>query len=79
MSTKRPRQARELPPELASLPLLLTPDEVGTLLRRSRAAVYAAAAQGQIPGARKVVGRLLFHRDPVIALVRAPSPTKGDG
>jgi excisionase family DNA binding protein len=44
-------------------PLLLTVEEVGTLLRTSRKAVYAMAERGQLAGVTRIGRRLLFRRD----------------
>lgn len=39
-------------PSLATLPLLLTADEVAALLRTTRKAIYAKVERGQIPHVR---------------------------
>jgi excisionase family DNA binding protein len=60
-----------------SLPALLTPDEVATLLRTSRKAVYCMADRGQLPGKTRIGRRVLFRtRHLVDYLDRkcAPSP-----
>lgn len=41
---------------------LMTPDEVATVLRTSRAAVYKMQERGQLPGVRRIGRRLLFDR-----------------
>jgi excisionase family DNA binding protein len=59
------------------LPVLLTPDEVATLLRTSRKAVYCMADRGQLPGKTRIGRRVLFRtRQLVDYLDRkcAPSP-----
>jgi excisionase family DNA binding protein len=48
---------------VTSEPVLLTPDEVGTLLRTSRKAVYAMVERGQLPGVVRLGRRLLVRRD----------------
>jgi excisionase family DNA binding protein len=45
-----------------SLPVLLTADEVATLLRTSRKAVYCMADRGQLPGKTRIGRRVLFRR-----------------
>ena len=44
-----------------SLPVLMTPDEVATLLRTSRKAVYCMADRGQLPGKTRIGRRVLFR------------------
>jgi len=44
-------------------PLLLTVDEVASLLRTSIKAVYAMAERGQLAGVTRIGRRLLFRRD----------------
>ncbi|KYF70799.1 helix-turn-helix domain-containing protein [Sorangium cellulosum] len=59
------------------LPLLLTADEVATLLRTTRKAVYAMAERAALPGAVRIGRRLLVHRDDLLRWLderRAPSP-----
>jgi excisionase family DNA binding protein len=61
--------------------LLLTPDEVGLVLRTTRKAVYAMIERGQLPGVRRVGRRLLVHRAELLQWLDhncAPSP-KGAG
>ncbi len=49
------RQEREnTPPDLDTLPDVLTVPEVAGLLRISRGAAYEAARRGKIPGVRRV-------------------------
>ena len=52
--------------ELSELPPFLTPDEVGELIRKTRTAIYAMNARGQLPGVTKVGSRLLFRRDALL-------------
>lgn len=66
-----------LPAFLAALPLLLTVDEVATLLRTTRKAIYAKVECGQIPHVRISSRSLLFDRDELLRWMderRAPSP-----
>ena len=46
--------------------ILLTPDEVATLLRTSRKAIYSMAERGALPGTVRIGRRLLFRRDELI-------------
>jgi excisionase family DNA binding protein len=46
----------------SSLPLLLTPEEAGELLRTSRKAVYSMVERGQLPGVTRIGRRVLIHR-----------------
>ncbi|GJM43206.1 MAG: hypothetical protein DHS20C21_00480 [Gemmatimonadota bacterium] len=50
----------------SDLPLLLTPEDLATLLRTTKRAVYVAAARAQIPGEVRMGRRLLFRRDEVL-------------
>ena len=50
-------------PGFEDLPLLLQADEVATILRVSRKAVYTMAERGEIPGVTKLGRRLRFRRD----------------
>ena len=45
------------------LPFLLTPDEVGRLLRKSRKAIYVMLERGQLPGLTRIGRRLLVRRE----------------
>jgi excisionase family DNA binding protein len=51
-----------LAPHLA----LLTIDEVGTLLRTSRKAIYAMVERGQLPGVVRIGRRLLVREDALL-------------
>ena len=51
---------------LSELPHLLTADEVGTLLRKSRKAVWVMVERGQLPGVTRIGRRLLFRRDDLL-------------
>jgi excisionase family DNA binding protein len=50
----------------ATLPILMTPNEVADLLRTSRAAIYAMNERGRLPGATRIGTRLLFRRNDLI-------------
>jgi excisionase family DNA binding protein len=52
-----------------TLPLLLTPAEVGELLRTSVKGVYTMRDRGMIPGSFKLGRKLLFRRDEVLSFV----------
>ncbi len=54
------------PLDLASLPPVLTVEEVAQLLRISRGAAYQAARRGQIPGVCRVGRTLRVSRDAVL-------------
>ena len=43
------------------LPVLMTAEEVATLLRTSRKAVYCMADRGQLPGKTRIGRRVLFR------------------
>ena len=51
----------------SELPYLLCADEVATLLRVSRKAVYCMVDRGEIPGVTKIGRRIRFHRDDLLA------------
>ena len=51
-----------LAPNLA----LLTIDEVGTVLRTSRKAIYAMVERGQLPGVVRIGRRLLVREDALL-------------
>ena len=52
--------------DLESLPPMLTADEAGELLRKSRKGIYTMVDRGQLPGVTRIGRRLLFRRDDVI-------------
>ena len=60
------------------LPLLLTTDEVASLLRTSRKAVYCMAERGQLPGKMRIGRRVLWRSRPLLDYLdrkcSAPSP-----
>ncbi len=63
--------------ELDALPVLLTADEVACLLRTTRAAIYALAERGGLPGIARIGRRLLVRREVLLRSLfegRAPSP-----
>ena len=47
-------------------PILLTPNEVGALLRTSRKAVYAMIERKQLPGVVRIGRRLLIREDAML-------------
>jgi excisionase family DNA binding protein len=55
--------------------VLLTPEEVGALLRTSRKAVYTMAERGALPGVVRIGRRLLFRRDELIHWLGQKSPS----
>ena len=59
------------------LPVLLTPDEVATLLRTTKKAIYVMASRRQLPGVTHVGRRILVRRDDLLHWLdqnrRAPS------
>ncbi len=60
------------------LPTLLSADEVATLLRTSRTAVYMMAYRNQLPGLTRLGRRILFRQDDLLNWLdrsRASSPT----
>ena len=61
-----------------SLPVLLKADEVATLLRTSRKAVYCMADRGQLPGKTRIGRRVLFRSRVLVDYLdrkcSAPSP-----
>jgi excisionase family DNA binding protein len=61
----------------AELPLFLNVDEVAELLRSTRAAIYAMADRGRLPGVVRIGRRMLISRDALLDSLlegRAPSP-----
>ncbi len=63
--------------EHPSLPMLLTPEEVGTLIRTSRKAVYSMIERGQLPGVTRIGRRLLIRSRDLLDFLdhnRTPSP-----
>lgn len=60
---------RHAPVVAPEAPVLWTADEAAAWLRCSRAAVYARAERGRLPGARRDGRRLLVVRDELVAAV----------
>jgi excisionase family DNA binding protein len=50
----------------SELPYLLRPEEVASLLRVTRKAVYCMVDRGQLPGVTKIGRRVRFHRDSIL-------------
>jgi excisionase family DNA binding protein len=62
----------------STLPIYLTVGEVASLLRRSPKAVYALIDRGQLPGVRRVTGRVLVHRAQLLEWIESSaSSTEG--
>ncbi len=53
--------------------VLLTPGEVGALLRTSRKAIYTMAERGALPGVVRIGRRLLFRREILLQWLRQKS------
>jgi excisionase family DNA binding protein len=51
---------------LHELPVLLTPDEVATLLRTTRKAIYAMVERDALPGITRIGRRVLVRRDDLL-------------
>ncbi len=63
--------------DIRTLPYFLTAAEAAALLRTTRAAIYARAERGALPGAVRDGRRLLIRRDELLNSLsegRAPSP-----
>ena len=63
------------------MPMLLTPEEAGVLLRTSRKAIYSMVERGQLPGVTRVGRRVLIRSRELLDFLdhnRASSP-KGNG
>ncbi len=59
------------------LPALLTADEIATLLRTTRKAVYAMVERGLLPGVTRIGRRVLFRAETLLHWLdqkRTPSP-----
>jgi len=62
--------------EGTELPVYMTADEVGALLRKSRKAIYTMAERGLLPGVTRIGRRLLVRSDTLVDWLRqkcAPS------
>lgn len=57
-------------PDPSSLPYLLTVDEVASLLRTTRKAIYARIERALLPGVVKDGRRVLVLRDDVLRYLR---------
>ena len=65
------------PSTTGDLPWLLTIDDVATLLRTTRKAIYAMVERGLLPGITRVGRRVLVRRDDLLEWLShksAPSP-----
>ena len=49
------------------LPYLLRAEEVASLLRVTRKAVYCMVDRGELPGVTKIGRRMRFHRDSILS------------
>ena len=75
---KKPRNAMRVPPASTRLPLL-TLDEVGAVLRKSRTAVYAMIERGKLPGIVRLGRRVLIREADLLDFLdrnTAPSPER---
>ena len=61
------------------LPTLLTPAEVGTLLRTSRKAVYCLIERGQLPGVVRLGRRVLIREAAMVEFLRQKSTPSLEG
>ena len=50
----------------SALPFLLCAEEVASLLRITRKAVYSMVDRGEIPGVTRIGRRVRFQRDPLL-------------
>jgi excisionase family DNA binding protein len=48
------------------LPLLLTPDDVASILRTTRKGIYAMIERGLLPGVTRIGRRVLIRRDDLL-------------
>jgi excisionase family DNA binding protein len=55
---------------LEALPPVLTIDELAPVLRIGRKLAYAAVKSGEIPGGRRIGGRVRIYRDAVVEWLR---------
>jgi excisionase family DNA binding protein len=62
----RKQGVREAQPGVGAESPLLTVDEVAAWLSVSRQSVYKRVARQQLPGARRLGGRLYFHRPSLV-------------
>ena len=61
------------PSDAGERPILLTPDEVATLLRTSRKAVYAMVERGALPGVTRIGRRVLIRAEVLLDWLRQKS------
>jgi excisionase family DNA binding protein len=54
------------PTDLSAAPAVITVDELALLLRLDRKTAYAAIGRGEIPGFRRIGGRLRGSRETVL-------------
>jgi excisionase family DNA binding protein len=62
---------------MSDLSLLLTVDEVASILRTTRKGIYAMVERGLLPGVTRIGRRVLVRRDDLLEWLRqkrAPSP-----
>ncbi len=61
-------RTRSTPPPIAAgeLPPILDADDVASLLRTTRGAVYAMVERRQIPGVMRIGRRVRFRRDTLL-------------
>ena len=60
-------------------PLLLTADDVASMLRTTRIAVYAMGARKQLPGITRIGRRILFNRKALLDWLRQKCAQSPDG
>jgi excisionase family DNA binding protein len=76
-ATNKKTQDAAVHTDVKELPLFLTADEAASLLRTSRAAIYAMAERGRLAGVTRVGRRLLVSRNALLRSLsegRAQSP-----
>jgi excisionase family DNA binding protein len=61
------------------LPHLLTPDDVASLLRTSRKAIYSMLERGQLPGIVRIGRRVLLREAELIEWLRQKSTQSLEG
>jgi excisionase family DNA binding protein len=61
------------PDHSAAMPRLLTPDEVGRILRTSRKAIYAMIERQLLPGIVRIGRRVLIREDALLDWLRQKS------
>ena len=73
MRRARPEGTALNPHGASERPILLTPDEVATLLRTSRKAVYAMVERGALPGVTRIGRRVLIRAEVLLDWLRQKS------